>query len=192
MHFESAEAQLAQKTETWNKIAGEVDLIVDRLGKKVDEGIKETVIAFRASGLSTDGSCEGHLSPQKRSKGPWVDIGQAAMEIVQRARQKVGDKPVDMNDPEISQLRQELSEVMLGERAHLLTLLDEFYTNRNVSFEQRLIVIFHSISARVISQGVELQDLYPQDIQKRRLESFRKEMDAFADFLKSKYFSSSS
>jgi hypothetical protein len=189
MHFESAEAQLAQKTETWNKIASEVDLIVDRLGKKVDEGIKETVIAFRASGLSTDGSCEGHLSSQKRSKGPWVDIGQAAMEIVQRARQKAGGKPVHMNNPEISQLRQELSDVMLRERTRLLTLLDEFYSDRTVPFEQRLIVIFHSISARVMSQGVELQDLYPQDVQKKRLESFRREMDAFAAFLKNRYLS---
>jgi hypothetical protein len=189
MHFESAEAQLAQKMETWNKIAAEVDLIADKLGKKVDEGIKETVVAFRASGLSTGASCEGHLSPQRKFKGPWVDIGQAAAEIVERARQMAAEKPIEMNSPEIGRLRKELSESMLRERALLLTLLDEFYSDRNVPLEQRLIVIFHSISARVMSQGVELQDLYPEDVQKKRLESFRREIDAFAAFLKNRYLS---
>jgi hypothetical protein len=189
MHFESAEARLAHKLELWNKIAAEVDLVVDKLGKKVDEGIKEAVIAFRASGLSTDGSCEGHLSPPKKLKGPWIDIGQTSAEIVEHARQEARGKSIDINSPEISRLRQELSNVMLRERTRLLALLDEFYSDRTVPFEQRLIVIFHSISARVMSQGVELQDLYPQDVQKKRLESFRREMDAFAAFLKNRYLS---
>ncbi|MEI6266299.1 MAG: hypothetical protein WCP14_00180 [bacterium] len=50
----------------------EVDELADRLGLEIDPGIKETVVALRASGLNTTQSCEGHSGPGL--PWPWVDV----------------------------------------------------------------------------------------------------------------------
>ena len=42
------------------QIKKEVDLIRDRLGKPVEEGIKELVIGFYCCGIPIESSCEGH------------------------------------------------------------------------------------------------------------------------------------
>lgn len=49
-----------ERQQQWDKLGAEVDLIRDGLGKKVDQGIRETVIALKAHELRTIGSCEGH------------------------------------------------------------------------------------------------------------------------------------
>ena len=47
----------------------------DRLGKGIDEGIKETVVTFNLLGLNTTASCEGHPGREKRAvPSPWVDV----------------------------------------------------------------------------------------------------------------------
>src|SRR5437870_3873337 len=56
----------------WRQEESVVESIVDKQGKRVDAGIKESVVALRVLGFETDGSCEGHLDRQ--IKAPWVDI----------------------------------------------------------------------------------------------------------------------
>ena len=56
----------------YDKVSAKVDLITDKLGEPVDDGIRHAVISFIMLGLSTSGSCEGHLDwglPY-----PWVDV----------------------------------------------------------------------------------------------------------------------
>jgi hypothetical protein len=54
------------------KVTKEVDLLVDGLGKDIDEKIKPTVIAFRLWGLPTFMSCEGHMD--RALPYPWIDV----------------------------------------------------------------------------------------------------------------------
>lgn len=56
------------------EIAAEIDKIRDRLGKPVDEGIKDTLTALLAQGFETSGSCEGHDDQGRAVALPWVDI----------------------------------------------------------------------------------------------------------------------
>ncbi len=50
----------------------EVDKTADALGKPIDNGIKETVVFLNALGITTTGSCEGHM--KNGLPWPWVDI----------------------------------------------------------------------------------------------------------------------
>lgn len=57
---------------TWDETAKHYRRVVDKLGKKIDEGIFDTVVALNMLGVVTRASCEGHLDwgvPH-----PWVDI----------------------------------------------------------------------------------------------------------------------
>jgi len=56
----------------WDEMAKEVDTWVDGIGKRIDEGIKETVIGLNALGVTTRQSCEGHLD--WGHPYPWVDF----------------------------------------------------------------------------------------------------------------------
>jgi len=59
-------------TSTWEETAKQYRRVVDKLGKKIDEGIFDTVVALNMAGVTTRASCEGHLDwgvPH-----PWIDI----------------------------------------------------------------------------------------------------------------------
>ncbi|HEY1351171.1 MAG TPA: hypothetical protein VGF67_16245 [Ktedonobacteraceae bacterium] len=57
---------------TWNETIHKFSSVTDKLGKEIDRGIFETVVALNLLGVSTIASCEGHLNwgvPY-----PWIDI----------------------------------------------------------------------------------------------------------------------
>jgi hypothetical protein len=192
MWGESAE-RYNPKEGLWRKTQEEVDMIVDRLGTRVDPGIKECVVALRVSGLSTDGSCEGHARETSALKAPYVDVGQLPEDFARRwkaawkAAEARGDKEID------PALRAEATEVGMkirGEQSRLLDLLDEFYRDRNVPGRRRLILKFFPNHARLMNQEAELQDMHPEPVQKQKLKEFQEEMYAFAEFLKTKFLRS--
>lgn len=60
------------ETAMWNETAKHFSHTVDKLGKKIDPGIFDTVVALNMLGVHTVASCEGHLGwgvPH-----PWVNI----------------------------------------------------------------------------------------------------------------------
>jgi len=71
-----------------------------------------------------------------------------------------------------------------------MELLDEFYKNRSVPFEDRL--IFEGSDTygviRLINQGGEIEKIFPPKKRKKNLERYRKEMEDFGTFLKEKFF----
>lgn len=170
----------------WQKVYQEVERIVDKLGKPVDPGIKESVVALRVLGLETQASCEGHLD--RGVKGPWIDVGpeipQALKDRMREQRKHGGHM-----DPELENKVGELKIKNLEDQLRLMGLLEEFYNDRNVPLERRLILKFYPYDARLISQGAELQDLYRPEVQREKLKEFQKEMAAFTKFVKEKYFS---
>ncbi len=61
-----------EKQKRWDEIAARVETIGDKLGKGIDGGVKETVVAFRVLNFETSASCEGHLNRGVAS--PWIDV----------------------------------------------------------------------------------------------------------------------
>ena len=71
-HIESEEARQERLQENWNQKMKAIEKIEDRLGKPVDEKIKEAVVALWAFDIPTSGSCEGHI--EEGLPAPWIDI----------------------------------------------------------------------------------------------------------------------
>jgi hypothetical protein len=66
------ETRIQERRSTWQRKLLEVERITDGLGKRIDEGIKETVVGLILNGFPTTGSCEGHFD--RAPAHPWVDI----------------------------------------------------------------------------------------------------------------------
>ena len=61
-----------EKNLKLEKIRHDVESISDRLGKPIEEGIKETVVMFKANELPTSDSCEGHI--ERGLPVPYVEV----------------------------------------------------------------------------------------------------------------------
>lgn len=57
---------------TWNETAKRFASVTDRLGKPIDEGIFDTVVALNMLGVTTKQSCEGHIG--WGAPYPWVSV----------------------------------------------------------------------------------------------------------------------
>jgi len=69
---ETQESEKSGKEKQWEKIVEDVDRTVDGLGKKIEKGIKSTIVGLNAVGVNTCGSCHGHTNRGRIT--PWVDI----------------------------------------------------------------------------------------------------------------------
>ena len=73
-----SESEHQRKQEKWDETLKSLENTTDRMGKPIDNGIKETVIAFMANDFPTQSSCEGHVEKRsgKRIKiSPYIDVG---------------------------------------------------------------------------------------------------------------------
>ena len=162
----------------------EVNEIADRLGKGVDEKIKEPVAAFLIHEFTTSGSCEGHMVEEGEDQHglpyPWIEV--YAPEPDGR-REAKGDKKEEL-DQEWRIKNFEQQQKMMG-------FLAEFYQGRETPFDARL--AFDRVGAfggfRVQSFGAEMTAILTPEERKQKLELYRREMEDFANFLKSKHFS---
>lgn len=170
----------------WQKEYQEVERIVDKLGKPVDPGIRESVVALRVLGISTSGSCEGHLHKQK-SKAPWIDIGYVSQEL--RDRLKEAEKAGKELDEKTKKWRLATWRRILQEQERLRALLDDFYRVRDVPPDRRLILQPYPDSGRVLSKGAELQEVNPPEVQREKLKEYQEEIRAFTSFLKARFLS---
>jgi hypothetical protein len=159
----------------------EVDLIVDGLGRPVDGGIRDAVVALRLLGLDTSGSCEGHLDHGMRA--PWVDFEVELSDEMRRRHQAAVDRG---DSDEVQRIENEAIALASKEWNKLLPLLDEFYRGRDVSYDRRLVLIPMNAATRLMSQGAQLQRGEVPGIVYGRLKSYREEMDAFMRFAREK------
>jgi len=183
MSFESPE-QHDPRQQQWQETLRALDTIVDRLGMPIDERIKETVAALKCMGFETEASCEGHL--ERGVKAPWVDFSPFSED-----RKKVLREQIQQSEREEDrkELRRKARIEMLAGVERLTHFLDDFYRGKETSFTTRLVLRFHPDSARLYSQGAELQELYPPDQRSQKLEEYQKEMADFTAFLKQDFFS---
>lgn len=170
--------------QPWSHFVAQADHLADYLGKGLDAGIKPVVIALRASGFSTNASCEGHL--KWGEPAPWIDIG----EEPSREQYSRYFKPGRKNQTARNRIGRTLSARNFPQLLRLYQLLNEFYRTRRVPFSQRLIATPFGEwygGIRLTNQGANVQRALPLAQQKRRLKQYRAEFSAFTNFLKRRW-----
>jgi len=130
--LESKEPVKPEKEIIWEKKMAEVSKITDRLGKRVDGGIKETVCAFLVHGFTTSASCEGHIAKEGEKQSglpyPWVEVYSPEPEGLEEAEGE-----------EKERLKREWKIKNLEQQKKMMSLLEEFYQNRETPFDARLV-----------------------------------------------------
>ncbi len=187
-----------ERQSLWNETEVRCRLIVDKLGKPIDDGILQSVVALNAFGINTRQSCEGHLD--WGIGAPWIDIeatntNQHNVRLRELAEARIAERAhgalqrlAQSKPDEIKQLQQDITQQNLRERQKLVGYLDEFYQNHLAPFDQRLILQSQALGAtRLQSQGADFQEFAATQDKATKLKSFQVEMRAFGDFLKAKF-----
>ncbi len=173
----------SEKEKMWQEKAAEVKQITDKLGLKIDEGIKDTVTSFQLFGINTTSSHEGKID---RYPIPYIDV---ESNNISDLEEKLNTLTSD-HESEIENLENEIMRRNLEERKKIIPLLEEFYKNRDVSYEARIGI--QSLArgwSRIQSQGADFQTVEDdKNIKRKRLEQFQEEMKEFTEFLKEKFF----
>lgn len=198
--------ELLEKQKKWDEIAAEIEGITDKLGKPIERGIKEMVIALNALGFETSGSCEGHIKGIGEGENkffnmpPWVDLAKpGSMKLYWRREaiiEKYGETHEFSEDPEFKILEKELSLNTKQASNEIKELLQEFYEDRNIPEEEKLITSPYIGEISLTFQGSprfgkdkKFQSLKKEEFRKKLLK-FQAEINEFAEFLKNKYFES--
>ena len=210
-----------EKIELLNNIREKVNQIVDALGKPIDEGIKETVVFLTALGIPTEGSCEGHIDhgyngpwvdisypnmPEERFIGEretYEEIAKKYNVSIEEIKKAFYDKSSPYHQ-EIIKIHIEISKrgetdefkkwreenKKLYERVK--ELLEEFYKDREVEDNVRLIIEEYATFYRIKNAGSKSisKEMNEEErkIREERLNKYQKEMREFTEFLKRKFF----
>lgn len=205
--------------DEWNALVEEFSRVTDAVGRYIDSEIFETVVVMNALGFRTVQSCGGHLEKKRGLLLPWVDFQAAdpslaalqemnrrCIAAVQQAHQELLHYQDGAgSETQIAQARRLMNErasamqqvqrtirlLQMEPRKKLADYLSQFYANRAVPFDRRLILEGKDIT-RLHNQGAV--DLYlnaPEETQRQKLQEYREEMALFTDFLKDCYFSQS-
>lgn len=212
----------------WEQKRAEVEKRTDALGMEIDEGIKDAVIAFNVNGIPTSQSCEGHFEngSDHGYPVPWITVEainkpkwryESEEEIYQQIAEKYGVTVDQVLHAENEEAWVEVEALRLGaEQEETLeyktwdkendilftkveTLLNEFYTDRNVPDEVRIIIdrgagwfdvhnggkfyIPNSEKERLQTELTEEERARIPEV----LKSCQKEMQDFTAFLKNKF-----
>ncbi len=173
-----------RKLQKWNDIVASVDKITDRLEMPVDEKIKPVVVGLMALGFKTVNSCEGHLDYGRAH--PAVDI-----ETDYLAR-PWGDGPPPKDPPSawVDYCRDARAFIRPTVK-RAFDLLEEFYKDRDVHHDARIVVFSGGISGMTIENGYgQITQWLSDSGQAERLKEYQEEMLAFGEFLKNKFFQS--
>lgn len=200
------------KQEMWDGMSNDVDHWIDGIGYPIDKGIKEIVVALNMMGVKTLASCEGHFD--HGYSYPWIDIDPfspevqkwmadliSKMEQIQNEEKKLEAKFPDLSFRAITQQPEAETLMSLYGESHIISqacdkakmkclqsmvkLIDQFYENRNVSYDKMLVIDFDC--GRVQSNGVRMQIIRSNEEQNKKIVEYREEMQALALFLKTKF-----
>jgi hypothetical protein len=173
-----------EKQRRWDEVAERVGRTVDRLEKHIDEGIKEGVIALNALDVNTHSSCEGHLD--RGVAAPWIDI-QAKFSKEEEEQFRELFKTKEENKEKFKESRDDIERRNLEEQRKIIPHLADFYKDRDVPFERRL-MLGSATLGRLESQGARFQKIENDETKQVRLKEYQEEMNAFIAFLKERYF----
>lgn len=181
-----------------NNLRQKLQETTDRLGKKIDGKIFDTILYLNAHGFKTTGSCEGHLDYGLAY--PWIDFSSVDNEereeldrVSDQLRKILDETNNDYDDENVLKKKRQQDELIneiqrqnsaVAER--LLILLSDFYQNRKVDIDARLIICDMVTDFRLQPQGGMLQADREEDKKKIYLEKYQQEMSDLTDFLKTK------
>ncbi len=170
-----------EKQKLWEEAACRTEIIVDKLGKHIDQNIKDAVTVFKVLNINTTASCEGHFG--HGTYAPYIDIEAKEVRNLDEFLKKT------QNEEEAKSIIEEIKRKNLEERKKVMSYLDEFYENRKTPFHKRLVIQGMARGwSRLESQGVDLQKIEPKEVRQERLLEYQEEMTDFTSFLKQKYF----
>jgi hypothetical protein len=192
---ESAE----QRQKKWQRLRAEADRIVDGLGRRIDEGIKPLVVALKANGFGTTGSCEGH--PEDEYAYPWVDVESDFAEryyFTSRFKELADRRPrTPAEDQEFFRMMNLIKRANLKTYKQLGQVLGEYYAARaNKARGSDLeIDLWGWNRSRLQPIGIpdaKTQATVPDPTSAKeriaKLSEYKRAIDEFTEFLTSKYF----
>lgn len=193
-----------QRESNWRAMSDYVNTLTDGLGLGIDEGIKEPVVGLNLLGVNTRQSCEGHVDTGHGIAAPWIDIKakptteaaglrEASMKLLDDAEKMATEKGYD--DVEVAalykehhRLNKESRKQELVEAKKAMDLLSEFYAERQVPYDRRLVLDVKGYGGATIHpQGSNFQELAEPDVRRQKLVEYQQEMKDFSVFLKAKY-----
>lgn len=154
-----------------------VTQLTDRTGRAVDAGILNSVTILQLYGLSTVGSCEGHLD--RITGGPYIMFESPVQDY----------KAIDnKTSPAYAEAYRVAEKANIREVQKVLELLDGFYAHREVLNAQRLIVRCFSVATcKLMCQGADLAHILSHRDQEELLQKNQAEMKAFTSYLIGRY-----
>jgi len=154
----------------------EVELIVDKLGKPIDIGIKEAVAILRAMDFPTNSSCTGHTD-KDGCGAPYIDICSEAPEGWKNDVKK----------------QEEWRSKNLSHYLRMEELLKVFYLQRHVLAYNRLMTtpvgIFGAFRLESFGNSMTAEDLNIKTENDfiEKITEYQEEMKAFTDYLKKSF-----
>lgn len=186
----------------WERISLVLKATIDKLGKPIDKGIFEGVLALNALGITTDMSCEGHLS--YGTGAPYIDVVAGY-----RPRYRLNGEEEYQNRLGLDSIPDEQYEAFLEECSpkgkteeykvwehtnyvlmdQVVTLLREFYQTRVAPFDIRIhIEGMWGARFRITNGDPYATGLTPITVE--LLAQRQAEFHDFTEFLKRKYWNS--
>ncbi|QBD76916.1 hypothetical protein EPA93_13240 [Ktedonosporobacter rubrisoli] len=203
----------------WDDLIKHFCSVSDGLGMPIDDEIFETVVALNALGITTTMSCAGHITRDDGDvRYPWINFS-ASDDIIQKLKteQIKLHKKAEKRQKKLMKLRKKLTsnakllaaqkkshkawhayhaighqlrKLQVPMRQRVIDYLTQFYENRPVLFDRRLILDLISTTTRLESQGAaDFHLCEPREVQIQKLAEYREEMRAFTEFLKTIYLS---
>lgn len=194
---------MSDALKIWDDTLLKFSKTTDGLGMPIDPLILEPVVALNVLGVSTSGSCEGHIVYDSNS--PWIDIDdhreedkKAYSRLLSLARQANASQLPDIERlitrHDLDKHKQEILQRQLLLMEKLQGYLTLFYQAHTTSYEnilniQGIVLTGFLSSARLQCIGSLTQDIHPLEIQTQRLKAFQEEFSAFGRFLKEMFLS---
>ena len=175
-----------QKEQRWKEVENEFSGVTDRLGREIDEGILDTVVALNVLGINTIQSCEGHMD--HGTGAPYIDVAAKDTKDLETQLHETFGKE-DIRET-ANKLIGEITRRNLLEQAKLLEHLLSFYQHRQVPYDRRVTIQSFGLGVnRLESQGAALQEIVTPEVKQQRLQRYQEEMREFTKYLKETYFS---
>ncbi|GCE28601.1 hypothetical protein KDA_40850 [Dictyobacter alpinus] len=182
----------------WHEIATQLEKATDALGRPIDPGIMELVVALNVLGILTDSSCEGHL--EHGHAAPWVDFYAPGTESVRRqasdANRALREAEEREDAPEV--IQELVNEVFRLARTEQVTYykgawlvhqaLEAFYDQHPSPYDQQLYLHSDSFGhSRLQPHGIDYQPQHTREVQATKLAQYQQEVQDFTQFLKNDY-----
>jgi hypothetical protein len=182
-----------------------VNKTTDKLGRPIDEGIKELIVGLNIFGFQTTMSCFGHIRENKTlaiehfALTPYVHIKPTLDKELEKEledlRLKVSKARERHNKEEYRRAYKEWVSVKDNAATpyyscikQLIELFTEFYRERRVAYDAQFVVAGSLQRVRIKNIGEKYLYLMNLDTKKVKLKEYQAEFIAFGEFLKAKYF----